>query len=115
MKLYLFLFLSIFLVKDCSKKNAKTNFFEGNFTVVQIHDVAVKKKEITFSINPKGQTISGNSGCNQFSATYKLDQNHVLFSGFTATKVYCSNLEVKENVVFECFKNSTSYLSLIHI
>jgi len=96
-------------MKDCSKKLNKKAHFEGDFSVVQVHKKTVENQNITFSINPEDETISGHSGCNQFSLKYSLDNSNVLFNELVSTKKYCPILEIKEKVLFDCFSNSTSY------
>jgi len=110
MKFYFILLLPLLLMKDCSKKTLNNNqAFNGTFAVEQVNDMVVKKQDISFSISPENEVLSGHSGCNQFSIKYKLDKNNVLFDNAISSKKYCPTLKIKEKTLFNCFKESTHY------
>jgi len=106
MKFFYILLLSLFLGKGCSDKK---QVFQGEFIINQVMDVDLKKQNINFKVDAEAQTLTGHSGCNQFFSKYKLDNNVLSIYDLGSTKKLCGNMEVKEKVVFACFRKSDHY------
>lgn len=110
MKLYLLLIIPLFLVKDCSNKNSiQTQVFEGVFSVIKIDNILLDKQDINFEIDLLNDTLNGFTGCNRFSTKFKQEENNISFFNSVSSKKYCPKLEVKETLLFDCFKRCSSY------
>ena len=111
MKFYLLLLIPIFIATDCSnKKSIKAQSFEGEFTVQKVANIDLNQQDANFQIDLKNETISGHTGCNQFSMKYQLSGNNITFQEPVSTKMFCGNLEVNEKMLFDCFKKSNTYV-----
>ncbi len=56
----------------------------------------------------KDGQISGNAGCNSYSANYTVEDNKISIGLAMATKMYCTNMKV-EKAFFECLQKAKSY------
>ena len=56
----------------------------------------------------KDGKVSGNAGCNKYSAAYTLVDNKMTFSLAMATKMYCTNMNI-EKAYFDCLSKVKTY------
>ena len=67
-----------------------------------------KEAFITFQVN--GNQVSGSSGCNNFSGTYKIDDGKSLnFSGVASTRMMCIGNMTVENQMNKIFQDVDNY------
>lgn len=88
MKNLLFLSL-IFLFSCASRVEVKTQSILGDWKVTNIQNVQIPadvKSHLNFQMEEK---LSGNTGCNNFFASYKVNDNKILISNSGATKKLC--------------------------
>jgi heat shock protein HslJ len=132
MKTKIFLFSMIALtVLSCntSKKanNNPANQEETNIAIIEtsientkwtltklkgkdITDPGVNNEVIYFTLNSKTNRISGNSGCNTFMGTYKLEQgNNISFSQMASTKMMCSDAKINESQILDLFNTADNF------
>jgi heat shock protein HslJ len=68
--------------------------------------------EITAYFNDKDKTVSGSSGCNQYSGTYTLDGLTLTINdNIIITEMYCSvEKNEQERLYLEALKNATNFV-----
>ncbi len=79
---------------------------EGQWVVQRLSGLDSLQKQPTIQI--KGGQISGNAGCNNYSASYEIEGNSIAFGLAMATKMYCTNMKV-EKAFFDCLKRAKSF------
>lgn len=109
------LFSSIFL--NCSSvKNQGFNAavseksvsdINGKYLVKELNGKDVSEHNITLEFNKETKTISGYSGCNTYSSTYKVDQDIISVDFPMATKRYCPETGDLEKNFFSALMSST--------
>jgi heat shock protein HslJ len=90
-----------------------TNLTDKHWKLTEIKGNPVTEKDgtkpayITFS--SKDARVSGNSGCNSFSGTYRLKYgNKLVFSSMVSTRAMCSDMNI-ENKLNEVFRTVDTY------
>lgn len=53
----------------------------------------------TLSFGP-GYAMSGNSGCNRYSTTYKISGENIIFAPIVSTKMACADERMKQETTF---------------
>ena len=88
---YLLLIISFIFLTSCANtvESSKIKFLEGDYLVTGISGINVISEEIIFNFNTVGNRISGNTGCNQFSAHFHQEGNEVEFSTPMNTRRFC--------------------------
>ena len=67
-----------------------------------------KQEQVPFIIfNPFTKSVSGFTGCNRFSGTYKQNQNTLSFGAMASTKMYCSGSA--ENFFLQVLKDANTF------
>ena len=70
---------------------------------------AVPDTEAGIMFNQDG-TVSGNSGCNGFGGTYKVDDDRITFSQITSTLMACDEPRMsQEDVVHQVLTDTATY------
>lgn len=82
------------------------NEHSGNFKINSMIGMDSLQKQPT--INFKDGQISGNAGCNRYSAEYTVSQNQISFGLTLSTKMYCPNMEI-EKAYFNCLSKVKTY------
>ncbi|NNC69766.1 MAG: META domain-containing protein [Flavobacteriaceae bacterium] len=67
-------------------------------------DSLLKHPTLTF----KDGKISGNAGCNNYSANYTTSGDSISISTAVATKMYCTNMKI-EKAFFDCLQKANSF------
>ena len=79
---------------------------EGQWVVQRISGLDSIQKQPTIRI--KDGQISGNAGCNNYSASCELDGNSIVIGLTMATKMYCTNMKV-EKAFFDGLKKADNF------
>lgn len=115
MKSIPFAIFLLFLAKTCDapKKNSELNeetFQEANqiknaqpgqstgvsFKIHELYGEAVTNQQPTLHFEPEKKVISGNSGCNSYSAGFSKEGENYSFEYPMATKIFCEG-DVENN------------------
>lgn len=73
---------------------------DGNYKVTEIPGEASIPEEVRFNFNPLGNKVSGNAGCNQFSAHYSQQGNNLEFSTPMNTRKHCmGKMELEKHIL----------------
>lgn len=65
---------------------------------------------IYFSLHPKGNRISGNSGCNNFMGSYELGEaNQISIINLGSTRMLCPDAKINEPEILEVFETAVTY------
>ena len=104
------------LVTSCKEtkeviETAETVQLSGNYIVTSIQGVTVNSKSaLTLQFTDINKTISGNSGCNQFSGNYSIDLYAINFGQLMATEMYCDEPIMKtERACLKAISKTGSY------
>jgi len=98
-----------------SSSSKTENLVDKKWKLLELNGVAISTMNpqqtieafITFQANEN--RVSGNSGCNNFTGTYKLDSgNQLHFSGMASTRKMCIDMTV-ENQMNKIFQEVDSY------
>ena len=79
---------------------------EGQWVVQRISGLDSLQKQPTIRI--KDGQISGNAGCNNYSASCEIDGNSIVIGLTMATKMYCTNMKV-EKAFFDGLKKADNF------
>lgn len=77
----------------------------------KLHSLAGHKpfKDASMTVQMKKGTISGSGGCNQYNATYSVDEGGAIrISEIASTKRMCNGLMGQESQFFEMLRGATS-------
>lgn len=104
MKVSNYLFVLMIALNSCkSSKDIITENFKGNYQVVELNEHVTESMGVTFLIDSEQKRVSGNSGCNTYSAGYSISEDQILsFSPMMMTKMYC--MEEKKNDIERKFQ-----------
>lgn len=122
MKLFLILF-SGFLMNACGchqktaaydmenklATNATNEQLSGAYTVQLLEAITVESKKITLNFNSETKTVSGFSGCNNFSGSYTENDGQLVFGTLIATEMYCKDSSKIESVFMKALSKTTTY------
>ena len=71
--------------EDPSNLKEKT----GNYTLVNLDGENISSEEFILELEGKKQRLSGKTGCNNFVATYEIEDKNLKFNPPLGTKMYC--------------------------
>ncbi len=95
------------IYQESSKQAVLPNVsIEGQWTVKRLSGVDTLEKEPTLSF--KDGQISGNAGCNNYSASCNIEGNSLAIGLAMATKMYCTNMTI-EKAFFDCLKKAKTF------
>lgn len=73
---------------------------EGEMLLTSVLGYNVASKGLTFTFNPEKNRVSGETGCNGFSANYKREETKISFHAAMSTKMYCANnMEIEDKIL----------------
>ena len=118
---YITILLSFFTFMSCGNSKDATAMvnnrevmdqISGNYLVTSIHETNYTSSELTLLFDEKTNTVSGFSGCNRFTGTYKISENTIFFGPLASTRMACRETENQiEKTMLEALSN-TNALSL---
>lgn len=108
MKNLFLLILSLFLLSCANTVDTvTTEVLDGSYEVKAIHGNDSIPEGVSFYFDPLGHNVSGNAGCNQFSASYNQQGNNLEFSTPMNTRKYCKGRMDLEKQILSSFEKAT--------
>lgn len=115
---YLLGFFTLLSCGTCKDATAMENNkhvmdqISGTYHVISINETDYASTDLTLQFNEKTNTVSGFSGCNRFSGTYKLNESTITFGPLASTRMACSGTQnqIEKNMIEAL--NNTNTLSL---
>ncbi|GGG38635.1 META domain-containing protein [Bizionia arctica] len=101
---YLTLLLSFFTFMSCGNskeaiatENSQKTMTEisGTYDIDMLNESDYSLSKLTLLFDNESKTVSGFSGCNRFSGTYKMDGNSISFGPLASTRMACGENETK--------------------
>ena len=93
-----------------SNKQSDKNV-SGKYQVSIIGTEDVSEYNLTIEFNDSTKTVSGFSGCNRFTGTYKLDGNAITFGPLASTRMACMDLvNTIETKMLEALSNTNTII-----
>ncbi len=92
-----------------TKTEIQQNTLSGEYTVQVVENNNVAPQKLILNFNSEKNIVSGFSGCNRFSGSYKETKNSIKFGSMMATKMYCEYTSKTENVFLNALSKVTSY------
>ena len=108
---YLLLILTISSMASCcaNKNNSKERVMDKNepimYTVKQVYNNSVFEENVTITINYADKTISGYSGCNNFSGSFTEENGSIKIGPLASTKKMCPDIS-DETMLFKALANT---------
>lgn len=100
----------VVILGSCKAQKMKTDqLVPQDYVVTQIGDREVSESKLTLKVNPENSTISGYSGCNNYSFNYKLNGEELDMGFASATKMYCDGEMDMENLFFQKAASVTQF------
>ncbi len=107
-----FIFMSAVVIRNSEAKNQSSSLYETKWSLRKIHT----PKE-SFDVNGKAfisfhqekQSAGGNGGCNAFGSTLSVSGNSISFSDIFSTKMYCEEVQSKEDAYFSNLSQVNRY------
>lgn len=84
-------------------KPADQQDIPGNWKVTELTGTDTIGKYPTMFVDLENQKISGNAGCNRYSASFSIQDNKIHIKNTFSTKRYCSHMAIEEQF-FELLK-----------
>lgn len=93
-----------------SSTQKQTDTLKGSYQVMAIGDNAEVSKDVNIQFDSKTHTVSGYSGCNNFSAQYEADGNTLTLTGVIATLRACDGeVDRMERLFFKSLNSVTDF------
>lgn len=96
------------LIELIDKTKAPTRLDQGQWLVTKLKDQTVFNRSPFIEINLETLKITGNTACNRFFGTLKIQDNAVSVSDFSMTKMMCKTADI-ERVFIETLKEIKAY------
>ncbi|GHA35974.1 hypothetical protein GCM10007103_16790 [Salinimicrobium marinum] len=110
MRALLFILAVIFSVSCANTADTVSDeVLDGEYQLTGLRGNSFSE-EIVFSFNPIGNIISGNTGCNQFSANFYQEGRDVNFTTPISTRKYCEGKMKTEQRILESFEEATKFI-----
>ena len=105
MRSFLFLLFSVLLISCANTVDTVSEEgLDGSYKVTAVQGEKAISDSIIFKFEPLGNRISGNAGCNQFSAHYNQQGNNLKFSTPMSTRKYCEGMMDMERKILSSFE-----------
>ncbi|MCB4806968.1 META domain-containing protein [Tamlana sp. 62-3] len=99
------------LMLDKQNSNSILIDLNNSFNITNLNGSDITAHGLTISYNSASNTVSGFSGCNQFSGNYTINENAINFSNIISTKKICLNdANAIETEFLKTFKNANAIL-----
>lgn len=108
---YLFLLVTICTMASCcaskndSKKDGMGNDIVKTYAITQLFNDVVVDDNVTLTLNFKDKTLSGYSGCNNFSGSFTQENNTIKIGPLASTKKMCPDIS-SEDMLFKALANT---------
>lgn len=91
-----FFLISVFLLFSCGNSEEKISEnpadlkpLKGDYKLLKMDGKDISSEGFILNFNGKKQRLSGKTGCNNFVATYKIQDSVIQFNTPLGTKMYC--------------------------
>ena len=84
--------------------------FDGEYVLTNLQGYQVTSEEITITFNPIGNTVSGNLGCNRFSANYHQNGRAVSFTTPITTRKQCEGKMRRERRILSSIEDVSKFV-----
>ena len=101
-KIVLFLSLTLMLF-SCGNDSVSENPSDlkeksGNYNLINLDGKDISSEGFILELNGEKQRLSGKTGCNNFVATYEVEEKNLKFNQPLGTKMYCEGeMEYEES------------------
>lgn len=105
------LIIVLFLCFSCANTadTVSVDTLDGEYTLTGIRGSNFTAEDITFSFNPVGNTVSGDTGCNRFSANYHQDGRDIVFTTPISTRKFCEGKMKREQRILSSFEEASKF------
>ncbi|MBZ9632321.1 META domain-containing protein [Salegentibacter sp. LM13S] len=107
MKKILFL-ISVFLIVSCGNSEEKISedpadlkSINSDYELLEMDGEDISSEGFILNFNGEEQRLSGKTGCNNFVATYKIEDSIIKFNPPMGTKMYCEGQMEYEEIFNE--------------
>lgn len=107
MNKFLFI-LSLFLIISCGNSEEKVSedpadlkFHNSDYELQEMDGEEISSEEFILNFDGGEQRLSGKTGCNNFVATYKIEDSLIKFNPPMGTKMYCEGQMEYEEIFNE--------------
>ncbi len=90
------------------QQNEQQTMLTGTYHINLVEGLSKITSNVEISFNEKDHTVSGFSGCNRFSGTYKVAAESLSLGPLATTRKMCPNMQ-EENAVLEALQQVDSY------
>ena len=106
---YFLFFLCSFSLVSCANtvETATEEMLDGDYRITGIAGDQSLPKNIIFRFNSLGNRVSGNTGCNNFSAHYSQQGNNLEFSTPMNTRKFCEGKMEIENQILSSLERAS--------
>ena len=107
MKKILFLISALVIVscgnseEKISENPADLKSLKGDYELTEMDGEDISSEDFILNFNGEEQRLSGKTGCNNFVATYKIEDSIVKFNPPLGTKMYCEGQMEYEEIFNE--------------
>ncbi|WP_324719746.1 META domain-containing protein [Salinimicrobium sp. HB62] len=106
MRNFLFLIFSVLLISCANTVDTVSEEgLDGSYKVIAVQGDKPVSDSIIFNFETLGNRISGNAGCNQFSAHYNQQGNDLEFSTPMSTRKFCEGKMEIERKILSSFED----------
>lgn len=81
--------LMILLSCGSSAENNSAEKLDGDYDLIAIQGEDISSEGLVFTFNSEESRVSGETGCNGFSANYEQDGSTISFNSAISTKMFC--------------------------
>ncbi|HET7361320.1 MAG TPA: META domain-containing protein [Salinimicrobium sp.] len=108
--LLLFAILMLHACANAPKTASGDKHPEGELLLTSVQGYNVASEELTFTFNTEDHKVSGEAGCNHFSANYDRDKNNISFDSAVSTKKYCEYHQEMENKILSALSEVSKFV-----
>lgn len=105
--LIIILFLSVSCANTADTVSIDT--LDGEYALTGIRGSNFAAEDIKFKFNPVGNTVSGDTGCNRFSANFHQDGKDVVFTTPISTRKFCEGKMRTEQRILSSFEEASKF------
>lgn len=84
---------------------------DGSYVITGVGESKISSEEIVFEFNPIGNRVSGNTGCNSFSASFRQEGRELHFTTPISTRKYCEGKMAIERQILSSFEEAVRLIN----
>lgn len=103
------LIITVLFITSCANTadTSSIESLEGEYKVIGLNGKRITGNEMIFTFDPVGNRISGDTGCNNFSANYSQEGQELDFSTPMNTRKYCEGRMETEREILSSIEKSS--------